>query len=203
MKTPEEREAVTAAMIGFDAAAVASETKWGVGRLITLVSDATRLSYHRGWEMWHQAQLDRDARAMLEVIPKMIRALKFMDAEAERLGAQPLAPTVWETRTEDGRVLAIVRTQAEAHAVAHANRAMVVYSLDEVARLLRRVEMIDAIKLEFPGARVSKVTRFEEGFGASWATAEPLHEALFGEPEPLAKPPRKMPLERPYKVDAA
>ena len=198
-----DQDAVTAAMIGFDEAARASEAKWGVGRLVSLVSDATRLSFHRGWEAWHKAQTDRDEYTLLAIIPKMVRALGIMDAEAARLGHAPLDINVWETRAPDGRVLAIVRTAAEASAVVRSGRAMTVYTLEEIGRLLRKIETIDAIKLEFPGARVSRVTQLDEGFADSWATAEPCHEALFGDQTAPVKPRREVPQARPYAVEAA
>jgi len=203
MTLQDYQTAVTSAMIGFDEIARSTETKWGVGRLVSLVSDATRLSFHRGWEAWHAAQATREPAAMIAIIGKMIRLLGIMDAEAARLGHAPLDPTVWETRAPDGRVLAIVRTAAEASAVVREGRAMTVYTLEEIARLLRKVEMIDAIKLEFPGARVSRVTQLDEGFADSWATAEPCHEALFGDQTAPVKPKREVPQAKPYAVEAA
>ena len=93
-----------------------------------------------------------------------------MDAEALAAGCSPLAPVVWEALLEDGTVLAIVRTGAEASAVATQGRAVAVWSMEEVARVLGKLTMANMVKLEFPGARVEQVTRRTEGFAAEWAS---------------------------------
>lgn len=177
---PHDYDAITAVTVGYDEIARAMERRWGVGRLVRLVSDETRASYRRGWVAWRTAQDASNVRALLDIIPKMTKAVRFMDAEAAKLGHAPLAPEVWETRLEDGRVMAIVRTQAEAHAVVREGRAMVVYALDEVARLLSRIEIVDAIKREFPGAVVQQAVLTSEGHAQSWATSEPMHELTYG-----------------------
>jgi transposase InsO family protein len=52
----------------------------------------------------------------------MRRAWTALEAAALEAGHAPLAPEVWETRMPDGSVLAVVRTQQEAHALARDGR---------------------------------------------------------------------------------
>lgn len=180
-RTPEAMDAVTAALVGLDAVAVEMERKWGTGRLLTLCRDNARLSFRRGWEQYHQAAAVGDAERMVAVIPGLIRLWQIADAQAVEDGHQPLVPDVWETRLPDGRVLAIARTNAEAIAVQRDGRATVAYSLAEIARLLPKLELMDCVKQEFPGAVVQRVVQHDEGFAESWATADPLHTMLHGE----------------------
>ena len=114
----------------------------------------------------------------------MIRAWKALDAEATAAGHEPLAPTVWEGRTEDGRVLVIVRTSEEAMAVASAadNRARTVWTVDELARCVAMLEQINEVKRCFPGATVTAVSPRHVGFAADWATSDPLLDVLHDDP---------------------
>ena len=188
MKSHYDIERITAALVPIDAAFSASEKKWGVARLETLVSQTTLESYRRGWIAYRTAIDDYDANAVEAIAPKMIAALAFMDREATNAGHLPLSVDAWETALTDGTVLAIVRTMPEAHALAkEANgRQRVVYSLVEIARIIEHYEMTNAIKLSFPGATVQPGKKIEsgvqlsEGQAADWAKAEPLHDLLHG-----------------------
>jgi hypothetical protein len=113
----------------------------------------------------------------------MVRALAVMDREATNAGHQPLSPDAWETPLADGSVLAIVRTTPEAHAVAAigSGRAMAVYSLAEIARIIDQYHTVNAIKREFPGARVVSPMRMSEGQVADVVTADPMTELLHTE----------------------
>ena len=166
-----------------------SEAKWGVARLERLVSPTTLASYRRGWVAYRKAIDDGDADAVEQIAPKMIQALQFMSAEAEAAGHQPLSVTRWEASLDDGRVLVVVRTLAEAHAIARDksdDRRLSVYTLAEIARLLPTLEITHAVKTEFPGSEVIRVgkqpvvsgVQTTEGQLSDWATAEPLHDLL-------------------------
>lgn len=185
-----------------DAAFVASERKWGVGRLETLVSPATLLAYRRGWIQWREALQTGDHQAAGIIGPKMIGALAFMEAEATAAGHPPLAVETWEARIDDGRVLVIVHTTAEASAIAQAarlgddgtlppdiasavrhqqeGRELVVWTMAELARVLPTLGLVDEIKRTWPGAVVQKVTTTQEGDAADWARREPVRGAIEG-----------------------
>jgi len=57
----------------------------------------------------------------------------------------------------DGSVVAIVRTSAEATKLTRENRAMVVWTMQEIANVLESQQLINKAKAVFPGARVEQV----------------------------------------------
>jgi hypothetical protein len=166
IRSPEDYDRFRMAILPVDQAFFQSEQRWGVGRLERLVSLSTLQAYRRGWDAYRIALDDCDGEALEQIGPKMITALAFMDAEATAAGHQPLAPDTWEAALPDGRVLCVVRTQAEASAVIrasqardgasyettippdlamtvrsqHEGRALVVVTMSEIARLLTMAE---------------------------------------------------------------
>ena len=159
------------------------EAKWGVARLERLVSRATLENYRRGWLAYREA-LAGDIDALERIAPKMVQALGYMDAEATAAGHQPLSVDRWEAATNDGRVLVIVRTQAEAHANAREpkdGRELVVWTMEEAARVLGAYNAVNDVKLAFPGAEIVRVSgvQMSEGQVNSWVTQDPLHEVIY------------------------
>ena len=182
IRTSYDRDRLVLALQPVDEAFRQSEAKYGVARLERLVSPATLASYRRGWTAYRQAITDGDATLAEEVGPKMIAALAFMDREATALGHQPLSVTAWEAPTADGRVLVVVRTQAEAHALARApdGRETVVYSIEEIARLLPALDAVNIVKANFPGAEAVSLSgvQMSEGRVADWARQDELEEII-------------------------
>ena len=180
IRSPEDVDRFRRALIPVDEAFWASEQTWGVGRLERLVSPATLAAYQRGWTLYRAALEDGDGAALEVIGPKMIRALEVMGAEAEAAGHKPLAPETWEASLPDGRVMVVVRSQAEASAVVrasraadglsyettlppdlavtvrsqHEGRALVVLTLAEVGRLLTMAEG-RAVGVEWEGGATS------------------------------------------------
>ena len=182
IRTSYDRDRLVLALVGPDEAFRQSEAKWGVARLERLVSPATLASYRRGWTAYRQAITDGDATQAEQIGPLMIRALQVMDREATALGHQPLSVTAWEAPTADGRVLVVVRTQAEAHALARApdGRETVVYTMEEIARLLPALDAVNIVKANFPGAEAVSLSgvQMSEGRVSDWATQDPLEDVL-------------------------
>ena len=187
-----EHDRIMASVLSVDEAARAAERRWGVGRLLRLVSPATLLRFRTAHSLWAAAYShDRDAAATERTSAMMIRAWHALDAEASAAGHAPLAPTQWEGRTEDGRVLVIVRTAEEGLALASApdDRARVVWTVDELARCVALFEQISDVKRCFPGATVTAVSPRDAGFAADWATADPLTDLLHGDPHDAGEAP--------------
>lgn len=154
------------ALAPVDEAFWASEQRWGVGRLERLVSADTLASYRRGWARYRDAIEASDGASVEVVGPLMVLALQHMDREATEAGHQPLAPESWEVGMKDGRVLVVVRTNAEASAILraatrddgrsyettlppdiaitirqqHEGRGLVVITMAEIAHLMEREE---------------------------------------------------------------
>jgi hypothetical protein len=156
-----------------DATVSAMERKWGIGRLRLLVSEATRDRFDQAQEMWagacrEAAKPPHPAPAITrlkDVGSMMQRAWAALDAEAVQVGAAVLVPEWWEVAPDDASspVLCITRTHQEAHAlVALAKaekRAVEVWTLAEVGRVIRANSLISAIKAGFPGATVTPSSR--------------------------------------------
>lgn len=143
-----------AALHKLDALARDMERKWGACRLPALVPDdlAKRFySQHRKVSLALREGRNKDA---LHEIERMVTAWRFLDREADRLGAKPIHPAVWEVVLSDGTVAAIVQDEDSAAAVDPQDRAMKVYMLSEIARLIEAMPTVMAIKEEWPGARV-------------------------------------------------
>ena len=180
-----DQDLITASVLSVDEAARGAERRWGVGRLVRLVSPETLVRFRAAHDMWTKAYShDRDVTATVKTSAMMIRAWRALEAEAADTGHAHLAPTVWEGRTKDGRVLVIVRTTEEALAVQSArdDRARVVWTVDELACCVAMFEQISDVKRAFPGATVTAVSPRDAGFALDWATSDPLTEVLHGDP---------------------
>jgi hypothetical protein len=165
-----------------DQAIRAAELRWGVGRLETLITPDTLLRWKRGYGEWRDAIIDGNLDRVRDLAPKIVGALKFMQAEAERLGHKPLDPNTWEAADSGGHVYVFTRTQAEANAVAADHRDKEVWSIDEVVRILSRYRQVSEIKRAFPGATVERLTARPESFASDFAKEDPhLLNALHGE----------------------
>lgn len=170
-----------------DEAFRASEAKWGIGRLERLVSRATLEAYRKGWLAYREA-LAGSIDDLERIAPKMVRALHAMDAEATAAGHGPLEVTRWEAATNDGRVLVLVRTVAEAHAIAREPKAdgapeLVIWSMEEAARVLSAYGVVSDIKAAWPGAECVRASGVQMRDGAvhDWAVSDPLFEMLGSE----------------------
>jgi hypothetical protein len=77
-----------------------------------------------------------------------------LDAAAEAAGADPIKPKRLEARMDDGRLLVVVDGPAAAWTVAHEERGAVVWSMEEIVRVLARFDLVNATKAIFDGAYV-------------------------------------------------
>ena len=151
------------------------ERKWGVGRLRMLVPDDLRERFDRQWRKWQAAYAAQDLAAVRVHCEAMRRAWAALEAGATEAGHAPLAPEVWETRMPDGAVLAVVRTQQEAHALARDGREREVWTLDEVGRVVCAWEgrrWVEAVREHFPGAKVEAVRLTPRGSEFDWAQGD-------------------------------
>jgi hypothetical protein len=90
---------------------------------------------------------------------RMLVAWAALDTHATKVGAEPIAPEVWEVTLEGGTVAAIVRDSSEAHHVVATGRATVVYTLDEIGRMLSRYTGVMKLKQTYAGATVTRVDK--------------------------------------------
>lgn len=184
--SPDDLEAIVASVSQVDEAARSSEAKWGCGRLVRLVSDTTLLKFKTLHGRWTQAySIDRDIAETARLGASMIRAYTALDAEATAQGHKPLVVTLWEARTDDGRVFCVVRTEAEAIAVqrSHDGREMVVWTMSQLARIIPRMGLVAHITATFPGARIDPASPRDPGMIADWVNDPELATELYPELE--------------------
>lgn len=164
-----------------DQAVAAAERRWGVGRLRLLVSETTRTRFDRADQMWNQAIAaeragDFPAKPIPDLAAMMLRAWAAMDAEATAAGCQHIGPAAFEHATASGTVLVVCPTRADATAyvqAAHAaGRAVLVWTMEEVAALIGPQQLLASVKQHFPGAMVRTARIRSDGDEAIQAVYE-------------------------------
>ncbi len=149
--------AIKSVIDGVDHVAVEMETKWGVGRLRLLVVDDMRERFDRQAALFNEAVFTNDVKAVRRHGEGMRQAWQALDKYASDYRFCRIDPTVWEVNGPDG-VIAVVRTNPEAHAIVREGRAVEVWTLDEVARVIAaHRDTIGEAKRVFPGAEVIDV----------------------------------------------
>ena len=152
---------------GADETAATMEKKWGVDRLRLLVPPEMREKFDRQRYLLNQAIWSGELEDVRRESGRMVNAWTALDRVATEAGHLPLQVEVWEVTLEDGAVAAIVQDNASAHRVVNDGRQVVVYTLEEIARLLSAYPGIAKVKQTFPGASVT---------GARKSVTDPLNE---------------------------
>lgn len=164
---------------GADETACEMETKWGADRLRLLVSPELREKFDRQRYLLNQAIWHGDLEDVRTQSGRMVKAWQALDREATAAGKTTLAPGVWEIGLADGRVAAIVQNDHDAHAVNAQGRQVVVYTLEEIGRLLSAYPDIAVAKAVFPGATITSINRtVTDPLDAIADTAEGLDDEL-------------------------
>jgi hypothetical protein len=147
-----------AALDGLDHLGAEMEVKWGVGRLRLLADDALRARFDRQKAKLDAAIASDQASHVHTQAHGMRRAWAALERVAADAGHVPLTPEVWECALPtSGAVVALVRTEIEAH---HLARYRQVVTVAEVARLIERLgKGVLEVKRVFPGAAVVEVRR--------------------------------------------
>jgi hypothetical protein len=148
--------AIRAILDGLDHIALAMERTWGVGRLRLLVSDLLRAKFDAQKDKLEAAIATNCATYIRAQAEGMKRAWAALDQAAREAGHPPLSPEVWEcVLPASGALVAVVRTDAEAH---HVCRAMKVFTLAEIGRLIEGLgSAVLEAKRVFPGAAVAAI----------------------------------------------
>lgn len=164
---------------GADETASEMEAKWGCDRLRLLVDPVLREKFDRQRYLLNQAIWHGELEEVRRESGRMVAAWQALDRAAVTAGKQPLSPIVWEIPLEDGTVAAIVQNDADAHAVVGEGRAVSVFTLEEIGRLLSNYPDIAKAKLVFPGATITAVRRsVEDPLKAVRDTDEPLDDPI-------------------------
>lgn len=142
-----------------DQTAADMEQHWGAGRLRLLVGPELREKFDRQRYLFNRVIWHGDIESVRRESQRMVRAWLACDRAARETGKAPLKPEVWEVPLADGTVAAIVPSDAHTKAVDALDRAVRVYTLEEIGRLLVAFPDIARVKATFPGATVTAIRR--------------------------------------------
>jgi hypothetical protein len=137
-----------------DAVAIEMERKWGSDRLRMLVSVELREKFDRQRYLLNRAIHYGEYPELIKEARRMASAWRALDKAAEAAGRTPQPPDVWEAVTNDGVVIAVVRTNEDARRVLAEGRWVQVYTLAEIAHLIDAYPTIVKAKEAFKGATV-------------------------------------------------
>jgi hypothetical protein len=144
-----------------DRVATDMETKWGIGRLETLVPEDWAWKFQSAADKLTLAIYARDMNAVRERAEVMRRGWVKLDELATEAGHQPWGdPDVWEVRTPKGRVYAIARREVDESNRKPSEPGVRFLTLTEVARVLDAWDSdgwITDLRTEF-GGRIMEVS---------------------------------------------
>lgn len=151
-----ELDVIQAILEAVDQRGRAMDEKWGCGRLPTLVSldwverfaSQKRKMSAAVWA-WDCAEVRKHGEAM-------VRAYEKLDQLAIEAGHVPGPPEQWEFTTDQGLVILVQDRSRMNQAQTHGRRCQV-WSIDEIAEVIRKHPILARAKEEFPGAEIVSV----------------------------------------------
>ena len=177
-----------------DAIASKHERQWGIGRLPLLVSEQTAARFAGALDLL-TFDFPPAGQTWETVRASIARGWAALEAEARQRGHEPLPGPVAEAEWEPGKLFAVAldnhhRQALDLRAKADGRTHYSVWTVAELAVLVRAIPIVSTIKDLFPGAEilpprlppVGKVPRDEVPFGEWGAGDPPLMEAANGNP---------------------
>lgn len=132
------------------------ETRWGIGRLPNLVPLEWSQRFHAQQAKFTAAVNAWDLDGSTKHGAALERAYARLEELAVEAGHVPKPPEQWEFTTPDGVVVFVQdRTQA-AQVELHGRKAQV-WTIDEIAEVIRKHPILAAAKEAFPGATVESI----------------------------------------------
>ena len=132
------------------------DRKWGIGRLAALVPIDVAERFRAQQRKFDAAVWEYDPDATRKHGDAMLRAYDKLEELAVAGGAVAAPVDQWEFETSDGLVI-LVRDIGDTGRVERNGRQAQVWSLDEIASVVRAHPTIVAAKQLFPGATVDSV----------------------------------------------
>lgn len=154
-------ELIAAALAPLDRVARLTESRWGIGRLDTLIAPELAAKVALAREQLDEAIAANDAAAVATYAAAMMRAWAAMEQSARAAGHTPQdVGRVWFVEAADRR-FAIVQDATDIGPIQDKYPDVSVWAVAEVARVLASKDLttVLAVKKAFPGATVAKVTR--------------------------------------------
>lgn len=146
-----------AAIIPLDRLAMKMDTKWGVDRLMSLVSPDTAAKYGSALGRLNEAIATFDPDQCAHMAAVCMRGLAAMDREATEAGAEK--PHVLAEYEHDGFHFAIIEDAGDWKPILEERPGLRVVTLREVAIALQATQTdptVSAVKDAFPGGEVGK-----------------------------------------------
>jgi hypothetical protein len=147
------------AIAPMDRLAIQMDTKWGIDMLPELVSVETAQKYGSAMAKMNKAIEENNPEECKVRAEIVVRGLKAMDAEAERLGAQRASTDIWEIEL-DGEMFGIMKDGRSWQKIKEQRPDLELLTLREVALAYRHFrdhkagEFEKAVKESFPAAEV-------------------------------------------------
>lgn len=139
-----------------DALALSVSRRWGQDRVRLLVGPEWREKFDRQRVKFNRAIWHGDLEDVKREASRMAAAWRTLDKLAGDAGHTPNADAdVWEVALTNGSVAAIVRDNDAARHVQAEGRAVTIYTLEEIGRLLDGFPALVKAKQAFPGAAVT------------------------------------------------
>jgi len=134
------------------------DQRWGIGRLTTIVPPELGEKFRVQRRKFSAATLDLNLEDVRKHGDAMLRAYAKLDELATATHGEPGQPEHWEfTVGVDEELIILVRDIADAGRVDLGGRQGQIWSLDEIASVIRNHPLIAAAKESFPGAVVETV----------------------------------------------
>jgi len=157
------------AVIEHDKTVTEYERRWGIDRLPELVPPELRERFLLQCDRLNEAIATHDVDEVRRLVPVSGRAYAALEKAAREAGHEELTGEAWEAAMPDGGVLCVTRNVHEAVKVSRERPGAIVWSVEEVARVVGSYEAAKAVtfaKKAFPGAivegREDKVPTCEE-----------------------------------------
>jgi hypothetical protein len=155
----EQAEAVTEALRPLDRIAVEMEGKWGVGRLVRLVSPEIAARFGSAKDKLNEAIRSNDGDEVAKRAAVMIRGWQALDKAATEAGCEAL-PLRTVAVQHNGRAYVVAWDRADVHKAAKLSRTpenvLTVQELLVAYEALRA--KVDGVKQAFPGAELTQVS---------------------------------------------
>jgi hypothetical protein len=153
---------ISGALKPLDAKAAELEARWGRGRLEELVSPDTAAKFEAAKAKLDVAIHDNDVAMVIKRAENLMRGWEALEREAIKLGNEPAPPEIWfcHAPAEDGRPEVRFAIAKNASTANLAQTDLPVYTLDEVARIIRawrNQHLVHAVKDIWPDAEVTKL----------------------------------------------
>jgi len=156
------------------------DNRWGLGRLPAMVDPAIGEKFRVQRRKFSAAVLDLNLEQSQIQGDGMLRAYAKLDELATAKHGEPVKPEQWEfTVGVDEELIILVRDIKDTGRVDTGGRQCQVWSLDEIASVIRNHPLIAAAKEQFPGAIVESVRPAK-------AARDKLNDALTDVPFALA-----------------